>query len=121
MRSPCKHGTHACRHIELPTATLLLLHCLAKPLGACYRCTHPVTPYYPCRTGPPSSVVLKTTYVDERVRLGKGSRGSLFVFTRGGAADAAGGGARRAGAEGCAQHRSRCGRVIHFWLLALAP
>lgn len=42
------------------------------------------------RTGPPSSVVLKTTYVDERVRLGKGSRGSLFVFTRGGAADAAG-------------------------------
>ena len=43
-----------------------------------------------CRIGPPSSVVLKTTYVDDRVRLGKGSRGSLFVFTRGGAADEAG-------------------------------
>ncbi len=43
------------------------------------------------RIGPPSSVVLKTTYVDERVRLGLGSRGSYFVFTRGGAADAAGG------------------------------
>eukprot|EP00887_Chlorella_sp_A99_P000964 scaffold5.g964.t1 len=42
------------------------------------------------RVGPPSAVVLKTTYVDEHVRLGKGSRGSLFVFTRGGAADAAG-------------------------------
>ncbi|KAL4425751.1 hypothetical protein ABPG75_009767 [Micractinium tetrahymenae] len=41
------------------------------------------------RIGPPSSVVLKTTYVDERVRLGLGSRGSYFVFTRGGAADAA--------------------------------
>ena len=35
------------------------------------------------RIGPKSSVVLKTTYVDERVRIGKGSRGSLFVFTRG--------------------------------------
>lgn len=41
------------------------------------------------RIGPPSTVVLKTTYVDERVRIGKGSRGSLFVFTRGGAADGA--------------------------------
>ncbi|GLC43911.1 hypothetical protein PLESTB_000922200 [Pleodorina starrii] len=41
------------------------------------------------RIGQPSSVVLTTTYLDERVRLGKGSRGSLFVFTRGGAADAA--------------------------------
>ena len=41
------------------------------------------------RIGPPSTVVLKTTYVDERVRIGKGSRGSLFVFTRGGAADEA--------------------------------
>lgn len=40
--------------------------------------------------GPPSSVQLATTYLDETVRLGKGSRGSLFVFTRGGAADAAG-------------------------------
>lgn len=41
--------------------------------------------------GPPSSVELQTQYLDERVRLGKGSRGSLFVFTRGGAADTAGG------------------------------
>jgi hypothetical protein len=41
------------------------------------------------RIGPPSSVVLTTTYLDERVRLGKGSRGSLFVFTRGGLADEA--------------------------------
>ncbi len=37
-----------------------------------------------------SVVQLRTTYLDERVRLGKGSRGSLFVFTRGGAADRAG-------------------------------
>lgn len=41
------------------------------------------------RFGPPSSVVLTTTYVDERVRLGRGSRGSLFVFTRGGEAELA--------------------------------
>jgi hypothetical protein len=27
-------------------------------------------------------VVLATTFLDSRVRLGKGSRGSLFVFTR---------------------------------------
>jgi len=39
--------------------------------------------------GPPSDVVLTTTYLDQRVRLGKGSRGSLFVFKRGGAADSA--------------------------------
>ena len=43
-----------------------------------------------CRIGPESTVVLKSTFLDERVRVGKGSRGSLFVFTRGGAADAAG-------------------------------
>ncbi|KAI8476972.1 MAG: hypothetical protein J3K34DRAFT_516225 [Monoraphidium minutum] len=41
------------------------------------------------RIGPPSSVQLATTYLDERVRLGKGSRGSLFVFERSAAADAA--------------------------------
>jgi hypothetical protein len=41
------------------------------------------------RIGPQSTVVLKTTYVDERVRIGKGSRGSLFVFSRGGASDEA--------------------------------
>ena len=73
------------------------------------------------RIGPPSSVVLKTTYVDERVRLGRGSRGSLFVFTRGGAADEAGergwvgsrvarGAAGRQGAAGGggrAEHKAR--------------
>ena len=37
--------------------------------------------------GPPSSVVLDTPYVCPRVRLGLGSRGSYFVFTR--TADAA--------------------------------
>ncbi|CAG9462155.1 unnamed protein product [Pedinophyceae sp. YPF-701] len=40
--------------------------------------------------GKPSSVVLQTVYLDERVRLGRGSRGSLFVFRRGGAAESAG-------------------------------
>lgn len=34
------------------------------------------------RLGPKSKVVLSTTYLDDRVRLGKGSRGSLFVFKR---------------------------------------
>ncbi|GIL70436.1 hypothetical protein Vretimale_3563 [Volvox reticuliferus] len=42
------------------------------------------------KLGNPSIVGLTTTYLDERIRLGKGRRGSLFVFTRGGAADAAG-------------------------------
>ena len=40
--------------------------------------------------GPTSSVVLTTTYLDDQVRLGRGSRGSSFVFTRGGASDDAG-------------------------------
>ncbi len=39
------------------------------------------------RIGPPSSVQLTTTYLDEHVRLGLGSRGSLFVFRRGGVSD----------------------------------
>jgi len=34
------------------------------------------------RYGGQSEVVLATTYVDEYIRLGKGSRGSLFVFQR---------------------------------------
>lgn len=34
------------------------------------------------RIGPKSSVILSTTYLDDSMRLGKGSRGSLFVFTR---------------------------------------
>lgn len=32
--------------------------------------------------GPPSSVILDTPYCDHRVRLGKGSRGSWFIFDR---------------------------------------
>lgn len=40
--------------------------------------------------GPDSSVQLTTTYLDERMRLGRGSRGSRFVFVRGGYADEAG-------------------------------
>ncbi len=40
--------------------------------------------------GGSSDVTLKTTFLDSRVRLGQGSRGSLFVFTRGGASDSAG-------------------------------
>ena len=32
--------------------------------------------------GVKSSVVLSTTYLDEKVRIGKGSKGGLFVFTR---------------------------------------
>ncbi|KAI5011251.1 hypothetical protein ZWY2020_013388 [Hordeum vulgare] len=34
------------------------------------------------RYGGESEVKLETTYVDEKIRLGKGSRGSLFVFLR---------------------------------------
>ncbi|MEW5304011.1 MAG: hypothetical protein WDW36_006652 [Sanguina aurantia] len=53
-------------------------------------CSDPPAPGIVFLAGPPSSVELQTQYLDERVRLGKGSRGSLFVFTRGGAADTAG-------------------------------
>lgn len=35
----------------------------------------------------PSEVRLRIAYLDERVRIGVGSRGSLFVFTRGGLAE----------------------------------
>lgn len=42
------------------------------------------------RIGPESSVVLTTSYLDETIRLGKGSRGSRFIFVRGGDADSAG-------------------------------
>lgn len=34
------------------------------------------------RIGPPSAVQLSTTFLDRRVRLGRGSFGSRFVFTR---------------------------------------
>jgi len=39
-------------------------------------------PLFSLRVGPPSSVVLDTPSVTPKVRLGRGSRGSLFVFTR---------------------------------------
>lgn len=39
--------------------------------------------------GPRSTVRLATTYVDDRVRLAIGGRGSLFVFAKGGAAETA--------------------------------
>jgi PAP_fibrillin len=42
------------------------------------------------RIGPESSVQLTTTYLDERMRLGRGSRGSRFIFIRGGYSDQAG-------------------------------
>lgn len=32
--------------------------------------------------GPTSDVLLKTTYLDDQVRLGVGGRGSLFIFKR---------------------------------------
>ncbi len=59
------------------------------------------------RIGPPSSVILKTSYLDEAVRLGKGSRGSKFVFVRGGEAESAG-----------ASQLCRMTNYIQQWLLA---
>ena len=50
-----------------------------------------VLPGLGLRIGPRSSVVLTTSYLDASVRLGRGSRGSRFVFVKGGEADAAGG------------------------------
>lgn len=35
------------------------------------------------RFGPRSTIRLKTTYLDDRIRIGIGSRGSLFVFSKG--------------------------------------
>ena len=46
------------------------------------------------RIGPPSTVQLKTTYLDGRIRCGLGGRGSLFVFRRGGQSEG----------EGASQH-----------------
>ena len=43
------------------------------------------------KIGPPSAVQLTTTYLDARVRLGRGSFGSRFVFTRIPGGDAAAG------------------------------
>jgi hypothetical protein len=42
------------------------------------------------KIGPPSAVQLSTTFLDARVRLGRGSFGSRFVFTRDGVAAGAG-------------------------------
>ena len=39
------------------------------------------------RFGPPSDVVLDTTYLDDTFRLGRGSRGSTFIFKRLGESD----------------------------------
>jgi hypothetical protein len=55
-------------------------------------------------------VQLTTTYLDERVRLGKGSRGSLFVFERTAAADAA-------GEPGRARSQGRARRLGLAWRL----
>ena len=64
-----------------------------------------VLPGLALRIGPTSSVTLTTSYLDGAVRLGKGSRGSKFVFLRGGEADAAG--------ENCA-----CSHCLRRMLLA---
>ncbi|KAL3137903.1 hypothetical protein ABBQ38_005152 [Trebouxia sp. C0009 RCD-2024] len=86
--------------------------------------------------GPTSSVVLSTTYLDERVRLGKGGRGSRFVFTRGGACEHAGMediGTARTTASGyaillsltaaffAAAYSLYCGGTLLSKLLAAAP
>lgn len=59
-------------------------------LQVCFERPELVLPGLALRIGPRSSVQLATTYLDERVRLGRGSRGSLFIFTRGGEADRVG-------------------------------
>ena len=54
--------------------------------GARVRFERPILrlgPLPPLRVGPESEVELYTPYCDERIRLGRGSRGSLFVFLRG--------------------------------------
>mgnify|MGYP001810428080 FL=1 len=78
-------STPSCSHSRV---ALVLRSCSNKILyfATCYQ----ILQLCCCAAGPPSSVQLSTPYLDERVRLGKGSRGSLFVFTRGGAADQAG-------------------------------
>lgn len=40
--------------------------------------------------GPADSVQITTTYLSPSVRVGRGSRGSWFYFTKGGPSDAAG-------------------------------
>ena len=60
--------------------------------------------------GPRSTVVLTTTYLSETVRLGKGSRGSLFAFVKEQSA-------QDAGERG---FRSRLrGRVSKIWLMMI--
>jgi hypothetical protein len=47
-----------------------------------YNDSEQLRPFFSLTLGPVSSVFLDTTYCDDRVRIGKGSKGSLFVFTR---------------------------------------
>ena len=54
-----------------------------------------------------SDVQLKTTFLDERVRVGQGSRGSLFIFKRSGAV------------QGELLLRSCCRLVLHTSLVCL--
>lgn len=42
----------------------------------------PIRPVWSISLGPTSSVVLDTPYCDDRIRIGKGSKGSQFVFIR---------------------------------------
>ena len=52
----------------------------APPLLCVGEVSHPWS--FSLQIGPSSSVVLDTPYVDENIRLGLGSRGSLFIFKR---------------------------------------
>ncbi len=65
-------------------------------------------------------MVLSTTYLDERVRLGKGSKGSLFVFTRGGAAEQAGAGCCMEGGPLGLGHAGAKYTCLLGWLLGEA-
>lgn len=53
-------------------------------------------------------------YLDERIRLGQGSRGSIFVFTRGGPAEQAGGAAREP-RTGCIVHGGGAAQLLPGW------
>lgn len=45
-------------------------------------CLRRQQPWFALSLGPKSSVVLDTPYCDDRIRIGKGSKGSQFVFVR---------------------------------------
>lgn len=79
------------QHALFSLGAVLVIRMMAgMPLQVCFERPELVLPGLALRIGPRSSVELATTYLDERVRLGRGSRGSRFVFTRGGAADQVG-------------------------------